>query len=308
MISVIGAVNVDVTASSNSKFIPSDSNPGKVKITVGGVGRNIACNLSKLSQNVNFFTVFGNDDFSTVAKANCVNSGLDISRALTCESNSSYYICVTDEIGEMRAAVADMDIVSSISPKYIEKELSLINSSEVVVIDMNLDETTIEYIIDNVKAPIFADAVSCKKALKLNSIFKNGKKLNLHLLKANELEAEIISGIKIENNDDIEKVVKSIHSMGVELVCITRGIKGSCIYDGKELTTVEAKPIKPVNATGAGDSFLAALVYSFVNNYDKKTSLEIGSAVSEITLYSTESVNPDLNEKTILQKVGLYNE
>ena len=49
-ICVIGAVNVDIIASSYVRLIHQDSNPGTVKISYGGVGRNIAENLCRLNQ------------------------------------------------------------------------------------------------------------------------------------------------------------------------------------------------------------------------------------------------------------------
>ena len=43
---VIGAVNVDISGTPQSTYVPGDSNPGHVRVTLGGVGRNIAENLS----------------------------------------------------------------------------------------------------------------------------------------------------------------------------------------------------------------------------------------------------------------------
>ena len=41
-IAVVGGMNMDITGSVTSSLIPGDSNPGKVTMTPGGVGRNIA--------------------------------------------------------------------------------------------------------------------------------------------------------------------------------------------------------------------------------------------------------------------------
>ena len=47
-ICVIGGANADIIATSFSAFVPNDSNPGAVRLTAGGVGRNIAHNLALL--------------------------------------------------------------------------------------------------------------------------------------------------------------------------------------------------------------------------------------------------------------------
>ena len=43
---VIGGANADIIATSFKAFVPGDSNPGTVRLTAGGVGRNIAHNLA----------------------------------------------------------------------------------------------------------------------------------------------------------------------------------------------------------------------------------------------------------------------
>ena len=47
-ICVIGGANADIIATSFGVFVPNDSNPGSVRLTAGGVGRNIAHNLALL--------------------------------------------------------------------------------------------------------------------------------------------------------------------------------------------------------------------------------------------------------------------
>ena len=42
---IIGGVNIDIGGISKAPLVPYDSNPGKVMISLGGVGRNIAHNL-----------------------------------------------------------------------------------------------------------------------------------------------------------------------------------------------------------------------------------------------------------------------
>ena len=46
-VAVVGAGNVDIGGTPDSALVPADSNPGRVTVTLGGVGRNIAENLSR---------------------------------------------------------------------------------------------------------------------------------------------------------------------------------------------------------------------------------------------------------------------
>ena len=58
---VIGGANIDILGISSHHLISKDSNPGKIHVTFGGVGRNIAENCCNLKQNTIFVSVIGND-------------------------------------------------------------------------------------------------------------------------------------------------------------------------------------------------------------------------------------------------------
>ena len=58
---VLGGVNVDIGGQSAAPLVAHDSNPGSVTVSLGGVGRNIAHNMSLLGVDVRFLTAFGDD-------------------------------------------------------------------------------------------------------------------------------------------------------------------------------------------------------------------------------------------------------
>ena len=45
---VVGAANIDIGGFPQGRIALQDSNPGRVILSAGGVGRNIACNLARL--------------------------------------------------------------------------------------------------------------------------------------------------------------------------------------------------------------------------------------------------------------------
>ena len=60
-VTVIGGSNMDIQGFPNNPLVMKDSNPGKVDISMGGVGRNIAENLSRLDVNTKLISAMGND-------------------------------------------------------------------------------------------------------------------------------------------------------------------------------------------------------------------------------------------------------
>ena len=61
---VVGGVNMDIGGVSSAPLVPADSNPGVVRTSLGGVGRNIAHNMALLGLDTRLLTAFGDDGHS----------------------------------------------------------------------------------------------------------------------------------------------------------------------------------------------------------------------------------------------------
>ena len=95
---VVGCANIDICGKSFRPVIERDSNPGLVSISYGGVGKNIAHNLSLLGEKVYMITAIGGDSFSAGLRQNCERAGIDMSRALMAiDERSSVYFFIANE-------------------------------------------------------------------------------------------------------------------------------------------------------------------------------------------------------------------
>ena len=75
---VIGAVNMDMSGTPSGPLRTGDSNPGRVMLSPGGVGRNIAENLRLLGRPVSLITIMGDDPYASVIREHCLNVGIDL--------------------------------------------------------------------------------------------------------------------------------------------------------------------------------------------------------------------------------------
>ena len=60
-ISIVGGANMDIIGFPSDKLIIKDSNPGQVKVVLGGVGRNIGENLVRLGVETKLISAVGSD-------------------------------------------------------------------------------------------------------------------------------------------------------------------------------------------------------------------------------------------------------
>ena len=180
-VTVVGGVNLDITATLRGDFVPADSNPGRLSLSCGGVACNVAQNLQLLGHAVQFVTVFGGDAFGTMCRDKCQRMGLDLTLSQVCEDScNGMYLCVNDREGEMMAAVVDNEIMNRITPEFLAERIDAINGSVVVVADTNLSVEALQYLVDHCTAPLIVDAVSTAKAGRIvHAIEKSEKKHEL---------------------------------------------------------------------------------------------------------------------------------
>ena len=292
----IGGANIDILGTPNNYLSNNDSSPGKVSKSLGGVARNIAENLSKLDIKVELMTVLGVDDYSNLIQQNCRENNISIlSSQILPNSRTSTYICINDENGEMQYAISDMEIYEKLSTDYLSKRLNIINNASACVIDTNIPEKSLDYIMDNVKCPIFLDTVSNKKTEKLCN-----KLRNVYTIKPNINEAEILSGISINTPEDLDAASDKLISRGIERVFISMGAKGVYYSDKKDKGIISpCKNVKVVNTTGAGDTFVAALVWAYINNYDIEYAAKAGVAAASICVESKDTVSQEISSEKI---------
>jgi len=103
-ITVIGASNIDLIGFSKEKLIYKDSNNGTFETILGGVGRNIAENLRHLDFDfdVEFLSVFADDEFSKIITNSCNNLGISIQHSLIRKNRStSTFMAIMDRFHDL---------------------------------------------------------------------------------------------------------------------------------------------------------------------------------------------------------------
>lgn len=298
---VIGSMNMDICAKAYDKLISNDSNPGKVSLSPGGVGRNIAQNLSQLGTKVVMLSVLGNDANAVSLEKSCIDSGIDISHILKSDDgNTPTYVFIAGADGDMALAVCDAEMSGQISPDYLKKNIELINNAAAVVIETNISAEAIKFLVDNCESPIFADPVSVTKGKKLIPVVGR-----LHTLKPNRIEAELLSGTHITDEASLMRAAEVLLSAGLKRVFISLGTDGLFYADKTQSFNEACVRTSLVNATGGGDAMMAAVVKAFMEDMPPRETARFALAASAICVESRETINPELNFEHAMSRAGL---
>lgn len=297
----IGGANIDIQGMSNQKIVLYDSNPGVIEFSSGGVGRNICENLSRVGISTKYITCLGNDMFGKKIMLDCVDARMDMENSfITEKADTSIYLSLIDNDGDMKAALSYMDIIKLLTVEKLSLKHDIIDKARIILIETNLREDVIDYITDRYRDKlIFADTVSTKKACKLNRYLEH-----IDTLKPNIYEAQMFSGIEIKNQDSLEAAAKAIIKKGVRNLFISMGSDGvyymDSAFNGKHY---KAPKVNVVNSTGAGDSMMAGLIYGRFRKLDIDSTVKFSLALASYTIEDKNTINNNISEKKVLDRM-----
>jgi len=124
----------------------------------------------------------------------------------------------------------------------------------------------------------------------------------VHIVKADEAELEVLTGIK-----GIHAGSRELAAWGVKEIVVTRASLGSVVYaDGIFYDIPAFKPEVEVDATGCGDTYMAGYLYSRVNGAGVQDSGEFGAAMASLKIQSSGPFNG--TKENILNLLSLAKE
>ena len=300
MFHLIGGANIDILGKSFENLRPSDSNPGRVSVSFGGVARNIAHNLTNIDRPVRLLTAFGDDLLGHQCAKDCSDRKMDISHSLFLENaSSSTYLAIANKDGDMSAAIADMDILSHLTTEVVKPFLQSIEPDDVLVVDTNLEFDMIEFITSNVSCILACDPISTVKTKKILPFLDR-----LTVFKPNRLEAEVCCGFPVTDDESLMKALRFLRNSGIRDVIITLGVRGGAIACDEGIFRYYHKDIGVVSATGAGDAFLSA--YIAYLDLGPIIALKYGVAAAIATCLCEKTVNDKISHQYLEEIARVY--
>ena len=289
---IIGAQNIDIYANTIDEYTLHDSNLANIHIAFGGVARNIVANIKRMDNTVSFLSVFGDDYFSKSAIKSLEDLNIDISQSLFLKNTSnSVYLGVMDKDNDLFLGLNDMGVLKQLTSQYLTTKSLYIDSFDILIIDNNLTQEAIEYLLLTYHhKTIVIDAVSTKKVTKIANLLQY-----IDLLKVNQMELDKLSKkatLKEQINNLLDKEVSTIliTNQDSEIVLATKE---------KIITTNPIKMDKIVNASGAGDAFLSGFVHGMIHRLDNRESLLYAKKLAYLTLLSNNSTNELLTKEKV---------
>ena len=292
---IIGAASLDTKGRAGQAIQSGTSTPGAIRISVGGVGRNIAENLARLGEPVVLLSSVGDDGSGQRILRQAAECGIDVSHVLVDGSHrTAAYLAVLNDTGNLVMSIDDMSINRDlITPEFVYRRRALFRDACMIVLDANLSPATLDTIFRlarKYEVPVCADPTTATLAPQLCPYLPD-----LLLVTPNGAEAEALCGIQVTGRESGLEAAQKLVGLGVQIAIVTLGATGLVYATSQESGHVPAIECEVVDFTGAGDALTAAVVFGLLNDFAMDEAVRLGTSAAALTLQSRETVCPTLS-------------
>jgi len=278
---VIGSTNTDMVV--KSRKIPSPGETilgGTFMMNPGGKGANQAVAAARLNGNVTLVTKLGNDLFGEQAKHIFDFEGIDTRYIVNDPKNpSGIALIMVDQDGENCIVVAPGSN-GTLSAYDIEEGVYGNDPSDVFLMQLEVPVSTIEFVAQKVYEKNNRVILNPAPARQLSDDLLNC----VYIITPNEVEAEILTGIKVVDTASAEEAAEKLRSTGVKNVIITMGAAGAFLLTDKVSKLISVVPVRAVDTTAAGDVFNGALAVAISEGKDLEEAVVFANKAAAISV------------------------
>ncbi len=253
---------------------------GDFSTAAGGKGANQAVAAARAGGDVTFIARLGDDMFGRRAREGFVAENINVDHVIFDKQfPSGVALIFVGEDGENSIGVAS-GANAKLSVSDILAAKDTIASADVLVMQLEIP-------LDTVRA---AASIASENGVTVILNPAPAQKLDddilrrVSILTPNESEAELLMGIKIENEKDAGRAAEALIGKGVKSVLVTMGAKG-VFASAKDFTgVVPGFKVKVVDTTAAGDVFNGVLAVAIAEGRLLKDAIYFANAAAALSV------------------------
>ncbi len=279
---VIGSSNTDMIIKTARIPRPGETIlGGDFSIAPGGKGANQAVSAARAGGAVTFIARVGEDMFGEQAVSGFIRDNMNVEYIIRDKQAPSgvALICV-DEKGENSIAVAS-GANAQVSPADIHAAEDVIVSADIVLMQLEIPIETVEAAAGIAAANGVDVILNPAPAQPLGS----GLLKNISILTPNETEAELLTGIKVEDEQGASDAANDLITKGVKTVLITLGARGVYAAAQDFRGIIPAFSVADIiDTTAAGDVFNGVLAVSIAEGKSLIEAVRFASAAAALSV------------------------
>ncbi|WP_300001091.1 ribokinase [uncultured Cedecea sp.] len=279
---VLGSINADHILNLNNNFpTPGETVTGKdYQVAFGGKGANQAVAAGRSGADITFIACVGDDDTGKKVCQQLASDNIDISAISTIpDETTGVALIFVNSDGENVIGI-HAGANAALTPDLVNQQQQKISEASALLMQL---ESPLESVLAAAKIAhqhqtkvILNPAPACPLSDELLSL--------LYMITPNETEAEKLTGIRVENDDDAAKAANVLHGKGIDIVIITLGSRGVWLSDKGIGQRVPGFRVNAIDTIAAGDTFNGALVTALLEGKAMNEAVRFAHAAAAIAV------------------------
>ncbi|HAV1454109.1 TPA: ribokinase [Enterobacter hormaechei subsp. steigerwaltii] len=278
---VLGSINADHILNLETFPTPGETVTGnQYQVAFGGKGANQAVAAGRSGANIAFIACTGDDDTGERVRKQLASDNIDIApvSVVAGESTGVALIFVNAEGENVIGIHAGAN--AALTTERVEAQRGIIAGAEALLMQL---ESPVESVLAAAKI-----AHENHTSVVLNPaparVLSDELLALVDIITPNETEAEKLTGIRVENDDDAARAALALHEKGIGTVIITLGSRGVWASVNGEGRSVPGFKVKAIDTIAAGDTFNGALVTALLEGKAMDDAIRFAHAAAAIAV------------------------
>lgn len=278
---VLGSINADHVIQ-----VPRFAQAGETlqgsdyRIAYGGKGANQAVAAARAGANVSFIGCIGEDEIGQSMKQAFAQDGIDTDYIQIVPQTMTGIAMIQVSADGENSIVLAVGANAHLDEKIVEQNQALIQQADALLLQLEVPLPTVIAAAKWAKQGQTTVVLNPAPAQPLPEELLQ----NVDIITPNETEAELLTGIKVVDEQSAVDSAKIFHAKGIKTVLITLGAKGVFVSHQTESKIVPAFYVQAVDTTAAGDTFNGALVTALLENQPLEQAIRFAQGASAISV------------------------
>lgn len=278
---VLGSINADHILNLNHFPTAGETVTGQdYQVAFGGKGANQAVAAGRSGAEIAFIACVGDDDTGNKVCHQLAGDQIDISAISTvADATTGVALIFVNRAGENVIGI-HAGANAALTPTLVDEQTQKISEASALLMQL---ESPLESILAAAKIAhkhqtkvILNPAPACQLSDELLSL--------LYMITPNETEAEKLTGVRVETDEDAAKATQILHDKGIDVVIITLGSRGVWLSEKGVGQRVPGFRVKAIDTIAAGDTFNGALVTALLEDKSMAEAVRFAHAAAAIAV------------------------